>query len=88
MVIKDRTREQLKNKFHKEEKLHPERVNASLLKHKRIDVMTMLEQNCGLQNTRKSGKISESKACSEKNSEGSLDDMDRVLISLSLIILF
>jgi len=66
MVIKDRTREQLKNKFHKEEKLNGEKVNAALLMHKNLDVMTLLDQN--------------TLPSKHGNGQGGYDDMDREII--------
>lgn len=68
MVVKDRSREQLKNKFHKEEKLNGEKVNAALLMHKNLDVMTLLDQNCSLPSKR-------------SNNQGGYDDLDREIIS-------
>ena len=97
-MFKDRTRSQLKNKFHREEKLNASKIDSTFHQHKRIDVRSFLndtqrarEGRLGVNqhdNAAKEEKLanevkSNKRPVRETSATSSLDSMDRVYLIIS-----
>jgi ribosomal protein S4 len=58
-MFQGRTRSQIINKFHKEEKEHPDLIEKSLMSHKKCDSKLLTRYNEFLQNAQKQARESQ-----------------------------